>query len=177
MTKNIILSLMAGASLLCSMPACTDLDETVYDNLPSNAFGSTETEVKALLGTVYKTLKVYPADVNFLSLDEMSSSSAVTPTRKGGDWYDGGQYREIYMHTWTSQTSVIKGAWSNASLAIGTCNANLEVIKASEILTPETKTQYEAEVRGVRAFWIYKMMDEWGNIPLVTDYNDKELPV
>ena len=52
MTKNIILSLMAGASLLCSMPACTDLDETVYDNLPSNAFGSTETEVKALLGTV-----------------------------------------------------------------------------------------------------------------------------
>ena len=177
MTKNIILSLMAGASLLCSMPACTDLDETVYDNLPSNAFGSTETEVKALLGTVYKTLKVYPADGNFLSLDEMSSSSAVTPTRKGGDWYDGGQYREIYMHTWTSQTSVIKGAWSNASLAIGTCNANLEVIKASEILTPETKTQYEAEVRGVRAFWIYKMMDEWGNIPLVTDYNDKELPV
>ena len=95
MTKNIILSLMAGASLLCSMPACTDLDETVYDNLPSNAFGSTETEVKALLGTVYKTLKVYPADGNFLSLDEMSSSSAVTPTRKGGDWYDGGQYREI----------------------------------------------------------------------------------
>ena len=32
-------------------------------------------------------------------------------------------------------------------------------------------------MRGVRAFWIYKMMDEWGNIPLVTDYNDKELPV
>ena len=26
-------------------------------------------------------------------------------------------------------------------------------------------------------FWIYKMMDDWGNIPLVTDYADKELPV
>ena len=25
-------------------------------------------------------------------------------------------------------------------------------------------------------FWIYKMMDLWGNIPLVTDYSDKELP-
>ena len=159
------------------MPACTDLDETVYDNLPADTFGSTETEVNALVGTVYKTLKNYVSDGNFLALDVMSGSDAVTPTRKGGDWYDGGQYREIYMHTWTSQTSVIKGAWSNASQAIGTCNANLSVVEASEILTPEKKTQLCAEIRGVRAFWIYKMMDEWGNVPLVVDYSDKELPV
>ena len=121
------------------MPACTDLDETVYDNLPADTFGSTETEVNALVGTVYKTLKNYVSDGNFLALDVMSGSDAVTPTRKGGDWYDGGQYREIYMHTWTSQTSVIKGAWSNASQAIGTCNANLSVVEASEILSADKK--------------------------------------
>ena len=176
MKKKSIISFLAGASLLMTMPACTDLDETVYDNIPSNTFGSTQTEVNALVGTVYKTVKNYVSDGNFLALDVMSGSDAVTPTRKGGDWYDGGQYREIYMHTWTSQTSVIKGAWSNASTAIGTCNANLSVISASEILSDATKTQLEAEIRGVRAFWIYKMMDDWGNIPLVVDYTDKELP-
>ena len=176
MKKKIIYSLLAGA-MIGMMPACTDLDETVYDNLPADTFGSTETEVNALVGTVYKTLKQYVADGNFIALDVMSGSDAVTPTRKGGDWYDGGQYREIYMHTWTSQTGVIKGAWSNASQSIGTCNANLSVVEASEILTPEKKTQLCAEIRGVRAFWIYKMMDEWGNVPLVVDYSDKELPV
>ena len=38
------------------------------------------------------------------------------------------------------------------------------------------KTSKVAEIRGVRAFWIYSMMDFFGNIPLVVDYNDKELP-
>ena len=177
MKKKSLIYMLAGASLICAMPACTNLDETVYDNLPANTFGSSEKEVKALVGTVYKTLKKFPADGNFFALDVMSGSDAVTPTRKGGDWYDGGQYREIYMHTWTAQTSVIKGAWSSASEAIGTCNAALDMIQTSQILSDAQKTQYEAEVRGVRAFWIYKMMDEWGNVPLVLDYKDKELPV
>ena len=176
MKKKSLIYFLAGASLLFSMPACTDLDENVYDNVPATSFGSTEAEIQVLVGTVYKTLKRFPADGNFFALDAMSGSDAVTPTRKGGDWYDGGQYREIYMHTWTSQTSVIKGAWSTASESLGTCNANLKVVEASEILTSEQKAQYTSEIRGIRAFWIYKMMDEWGNIPLVTDYADKELP-
>ncbi|MDD2951793.1 MAG: RagB/SusD family nutrient uptake outer membrane protein [Parabacteroides sp.] len=176
MKKKSVISFLAGASLLFSMSACTNLDETVYDKLSADSFGSTEIEINALVGTVYKTLKQYPADGNFLALDVMSGSDAVTPTRKGGDWYDGGQYREIYMHTWTAQTSCIKNAWSTASEAIGTCNSNMEVVKASEILSDARKTQLIAEIRGVRAFWIYKMMDEWGNVPLVTDYVDKELP-
>ena len=54
MKKKVIYSLLAGA-LMGVMPACTDLDETVYDNLPADTFGSTETEVNALVGTVYKT--------------------------------------------------------------------------------------------------------------------------
>ena len=148
----------------------------VYDNVPADSFGYTDSEISVLVGTVYKTLKNYPADGNFIALDVMSGSDAVTPTRKGGDWYDGGQYREIYMHTWTSQTSVIKGAWSTASEAIGTCNANLKVVESSDFLSDEQMSLYTSEIRGIRAFWIYKMMDDWGNIPLVTDYADKELP-
>ena len=62
---------------------------------------------------------------------------------------DGGQYREIYMHTWTSQTSVIKGAWSTASEAIGTCNANLKVVESSDFLSDEQMSIY-IEIRGIR---------------------------
>ena len=85
MEKKIIFSLLAG-TMLGVMPSCTDLDETVYDNLPADTFGSTETEVNALVGTVYKTLKSYASSGDFLALDEQSGSGAVTPTRKGGDW-------------------------------------------------------------------------------------------
>lgn len=175
MKKKSILSVVAGAALLCVMPSCLNLDEDVYDKLPAEDFGNTEVEINALLGTVYNTLKTYwPGD--FRALSENGGSMAVTPTRKGGDWYDGGQYREMYMHTWTAQTSAIKGAWNSSSSAIGTCNATIEVIKNSSILSDADRTQKIAEIRGVRAFWTYVMMDNWGNIPLVTDYNDKELP-
>lgn len=176
MNKKLIISALACASLFSVMPACTNLDEDVYDKLPAEEFGKTETQVNALVGTVYKTLKVYMAGGNFLALDEMAGSSAVTPTRFGGDWYDGGQYREIYMHTYTAQTSAVKNAWSDASQAIGTCNANIQVVEGTTIFSESDKQMKIAEMRGVRAFWYYKMMDEWGNIPLVTDYSDKELP-
>ena len=176
MKKKNIISLFAGAALLFSFPACTDLDEEVYDSIAAEDFGATSTEVKALVGTVYKTVKNYVSDGAFFALEEMCGTSNVTPTRYGGDWYDSGQYRELYMHTWTSETSVIKSAWENASSGIGTCNANYQVVEASEVITDDVKTEYLAEIRGVRAFWYYKMMDLWGNVPLVTDYDDKELP-
>lgn len=171
MKKKNILSFFAGTALLFATPACTNLDEDIYDKLPAGEFGYTKTEINALVGTVYNTLKTYWPN-NYMYLSECAGSSAVTPTRKGGDWYDGGQYRELYMHTWTAQTSQVKGSWSAASSAIGSCNAYLNVIQESPVITEEERSHMLAEIRGVRAFWIYVMMDYWGNIPLVTEYKE-----
>ena len=174
MKRKTILSFLTGAALLCSMPSCMNLDEEVYDKLPAENFGNTTTEINALVGTVYNTLKKYSGD--YMILAENSGSSTVNVTRNGGDWYDGGQYREVYMHTWTANTSCVKSCWSIGSECIGTCNATIEVLKNSTLLSDAEKTSKVAESRGVRAFWIYSMMDFFGNIPLVVDYNDKELP-
>ena len=174
MKKKSFIAFLLGASLLFT-PACTDLDEEVFDKLPADGFGSSEIEINALLGTVYNTLKDC-FDSNYTALEDMAGSMSMKPTRKGGDWYDGGQYREMYMHDYTAQTSCIRGAWSDASSNIGVCNATYDVIANSEILSDTDKATKLAEIRGIRAFWIYKMMDLWGNVPLVTDYSDKELP-
>lgn len=69
-------------------------------------------------------------------------------TRNGGDWYDGGQYREVYMHTWTANTSCVKSCWSIGSECIGTCNATIEVLKNSTLLSDAEKTSKVAEIRG-----------------------------
>jgi hypothetical protein len=173
--KKKIISLLICAAWIVTMPSCTNLDEDVYDQLPADSFGNTNVEVNALMGTVYNTLKNYWPD-RFMYLQDCGGSMSVTPTRIGGDWYDGGQYREIYMHTWTSQTSVMKNSWNAASSSIGTCNATIDVLENSELLTDAEKTTAVASMRGIRAFWIYAMMDIWGNIPLVISYQDKELP-
>lgn len=158
-------------------PSCTNLDEEVYDKLPADTFGGTKVEVNALVGNIHNTLKKYWID-RFGILSECGGSMAITPTRKGGDWYDGGQYRELYMHTWTSQTTQVKNSWSAATEAIGACNAAIPLIQNSPALTEAEKAEKISDVRGIRAFWIYTMMDMWGNIPLLTEYSpsDKVFP-
>jgi hypothetical protein len=162
-----------GGALLALSSACTDLNEPVFDAIPE--FGNTLKEVNALRGSTYNTLKTYWS-ANFMYLQECGGSMAVTPTRVGGDWYDGGQYREFYMHSWTSQTATIKSAWDAAASAIGTCNYNIQLLEESTVLNDTEKASYIATIQGVRDFWIYVMLDNWGNIPLVTSYADRKLP-
>lgn len=173
-TKTTILSLLSGVLLLISSFACTNLDEDVYDQL-AGKFPETQVQLNAVIGDVYNSLKPYWPS-NYLYLSECAGSMAVTPTRRGGDWYDGGQYRELYMHTWTAQTSQVKTGWSNASNSIGKCNATIYIIEHSDVVADAVKKERIAEVRGVRAFWYYTMLDYFGNVPLVTDYSDKTLP-
>ena len=175
--KNILSLFLAGAAMVLTMPSCMNLDETVYDKLPADNFGQTETEINALVGNIHNTLKRYWPN-NFFYLSENLGSMAVTPTRRGGDWYDGGQYYLLYTHNFNSQISVIKGSWDAATESIGACNATIDLIQKSTALSDSQKTTKIADVRGVRAFWIYVMMDYWGNIPLLTEYSttDKVLP-
>ncbi len=177
MKKKTIISLFAGAALCLSMPSCMDLDETVYDKLPGDDFGKTEVEINALVGNVHNTLRRYWPN-NFFYLSENIGSMAVTPTRRGGDWYDGGQYYLLYTHNFNSQISAIKGSWDAATESIGACNAAIYTLQNTDILAEADKQTKIADVRGIRAFWIYIMMDFWGNIPLLTEYSptDKVLP-
>ena len=172
MKKNKIFSLLAAASLLITVPSCTDLDERIFDQLPAESFGGTATEINALVGTCYNTLKrVFPSDP--LTMSEAAGSVMIYPTRIGGDWWDGGQYMQMFMHTYTNMTSCNIGAWNVAMESIGTCNANLNTVENSEM--PD-KDQKAAEIKGIRAYWYYFLIDKWGNIPMVIDYNNKELP-
>lgn len=174
--KTTILSLLSGILLLISSFACTNLDEVVYDQLAGD-FPETEQQLNAIIGDVYNSLRTYWPS-NYLYLSECAGSMAVTPTRLGGDWYDGGQYRELFMHTWTAQTSQVKDGWSNAANSIGKCNATIYIIGHTDVISDDVKKVKMAEVRGVRAFWYYTWIDYFGNVPLVTDYSptDKVLP-
>ena len=171
---NIILSFLIIFSMTFTLQSCFDLEEEVFSEITAENFGQTEDEVNAIIGPVYNTLKSYfPMSV---SAYECSSDMAIIPTRLGGDYFDGGQYRDLHMHTWTANTSIFRGLWSAAATSISTCNLVYETINSNEVLTEDDKESALAEIRGVRAFWIYVMMDAFGNIPLTVNFKDTELP-
>lgn len=171
--KSIILTGIV-AIILFPVQSCLNLDETVYDKITGDNFGNTEAEVTAIIGPAYGTLKRY-FHAHWLYLSECTGDMAITPTRKGGDWFDGGQFRDLHMHTWTPQTATIRNGWNAASQSISACNLIYETVSGKD-LEENDKKQALAEIRGIRAFWLYVMMDAWGNVPLAVDFKDTGLP-
>lgn len=167
-----LLSLVLG--LLAGIYSCTNLDETVYDTIPADQFGKKPAEINAIIAPIYKTLKnVFPGDIFLLS--EQAGDMAITPTRVGGDWWDGGVHMVMKLHTWHARTGLINNAWNACTSGITTCNQIYATIEQSE-MDEELKTRTLAEIRGIRAFWYYILIDYFGNAPLVADYESTELP-
>lgn len=160
--------------LLGGLNSCTNLDENVYDTIPADQFGKRPAEINAIIAPIYKTLKsLWPGDIFLLS--EQTGDMAITPTRIGGDWWDGGVHMVLKLHSWEARNGLINGSWNACTSGITTCNQVYATIEDSEMDT-ELKEQTLAEIRGIRAFWYYILIDYFGNAPLVADYESTELP-
>lgn len=161
-------------ALFGSTPSCTDLGEQVYDSIPDSDFGQTQAQINSIVAPIYRSLKgVWPDDVFLLS--EQTGDMAITPTRVGGDWWDGGVHMELKLHTWQPLNGLISGAWNACTTGATTCNQIYSTIDNME-MDENMKRRILAEIRGVRAFWYYILLDYFGNAPLVADFEATELP-
>lgn len=101
-------------------------------------------------------------DFNTFTTDE-----AIIPTR-GGDWYDGGFWQEIFLHDWDAGTGALNDTWKYLYKVIAFCNRSLETLDGhASLLSPNELTAYKAEVRALRAMYYYYLMDMFGRVPLV----------
>jgi starch-binding outer membrane protein, SusD/RagB family len=160
-----------GVVLLCApapivFSACTNLTEVPQDALtPNNAFKN-EPEVLAGVASVYAQLRSMMDDR--YNLSEVTTDEIIVPTR-GQDWYDNGTWLETYKQTWTPNSGVglgaINGAWNNLFSGVARANLMIDVITQAGGPTAETTI---AELRTLRAWYYYNLMDMFGGVPLVT---------
>ena len=161
-----------AAGVLIIVPAqmafvgCTNLAEVPKDALtPDNAFHS-DAEVLAGVASVYAQLRGTMWE--YYNLSEISSDEMIVPTR-GQDWYDNGRWLEIYKQNWTSGSGAtltdVNGAWNVLFSGVARANLMIDVItKAGGPTAPQTL----AELRTLRAWYYYMLMDFFGGVPLVT---------
>ena len=108
-------------------------------------------------------------DYNTLTTDE-----AMIPIR-GGDWYDGGLWENMYQHKWSPNDLPLYNTWKYLYKVVVLSNKSLHIIdKYSHCLTEEQRVTYEAEVRAVRALFYYYIMDMYGRVPIVTSYEQPQ---
>lgn len=165
--KNInfnILLLLTGCFLIAG---CTDLDESVYSSYTDENFPASSAQYAAMTGPIYVAAQAL-FDNNYYELQLMGTDEIIVPTR-GGDWYDGGRYVDMHYHTWTPSHVLVKNAWDTGFNAIGTCNQVLSQFDA--LPDTESKTQTIAEIKIMRAWYYFYMMDAFGGIPIVTTFD------
>ena len=101
-------------------------------------------------------------------LQTFGSDEAMLPTR-GGDWFDGGIWEDMYMHAWDAGHELPKNAWLYLYKVINLCNHSLEELEHHQnMLTKIQYTEYNAEVRALRAIYYWYLLDLFARVPIIT---------
>ncbi|KAA6431602.1 RagB/SusD family nutrient uptake outer membrane protein [Dyadobacter flavalbus] len=171
-TRYIVLASVLSVAAL----SCTDLNEEVYSEVLATNYQPTEKDLPAIVAPVYSSLRgLMLGWQGYFDLQEEAADAIITPVRPNG-WDDGGTYRRMHQHTWTSLQWQPENAWQSAFRSITTANRVLSQIEDGEIPLTTGKEAIQAELRAVRAFAYYLLLDNHGNVPIVTDFKDVNLP-
>lgn len=171
MNKKIFALPLLAISL--SFTSC--LDETPKDQIPeSEIYDSANSLYVNAVASLYNYIGAHDEgeglqgtcrgiyDYNTLTTDE-----AIIPIR-GGNWYDGGLWKNMYDHTWTATDTDLYNVWKYLYKVIVLSTKSLETIdQHKSLLNDKQRDEYKAEVRAVRAMFYYYAMDMFGRIPVL----------
>jgi len=157
--------------------SCTDLEETMYSGLAAKDFVPTPEDLALLIGPAYSSMRAFVRGLNtYCDLQELTADAMVIPVRPHG-WYGGGIFHRMHRHEWTITQEQIRNVWMQCMTTINHTNRVIFQIESGDIpLTGDVKTKTLAELRGIRAWVHYLLMDAYGNIPLVTNFADPNPP-
>lgn len=167
-TKNLLAYIVL---LSVTFSSCHKVGVDVVSELTPETFPKTEAQYNAVMGPIYTTLRgAYTTDIFFLQSQSTDESALLT---YGSDWVDGNRYKDLHLHTWTKDHPNVGGMWGFWTNLIGMANQTLYIVGGSENGT--VKNTSLAELRTMRAFFYFNMMDLWGGVPLDTVYGSTEL--
>jgi len=154
-------------ALLILAPACTDLTETPSSAITPENFYRNEDEVIGGLASVYAQLRT--TDDEYYNTSEVSTDELIVPTR-GQDWYDNGKWLDIHRQTFTPTSPAgldnINSAWVNMFQGVARANVVLAGIANTNFASKATVT---AELRVLRAWYYFLLMDLFGGVAIATD--------
>ena len=169
--KYATLLLMPAAMFTAS--SCTNLDETLYDQVASqNYYNTQEDVIRAVLR---------PFEHGFWSiqsrqvLNEETADQLITPTRE--DWWDdGGRWARLHRHKWLNTNGEAQSAYNGCYQGIGQTNLvieDLDKLSASKFGFSDAEfNNLKAQNRVLRAWFYLTLLDEFRNVPLCVSYYD-----
>lgn len=169
------------AVLALVVAGCTDLSENVYDQLLTDNFYNNKNEVVSAVLRPYTHANAWmtPGQDGWWRISELSADQLAWPV-KGRHGQDGGKWIRLHYHTWTVDDDFIWNPWRLMWWGLGLCTDPIENLEKRSIqsmgITQEEKDAFVAELKLLRAFHYLKLMDLYGDIPIVTKVGEPVSP-
>lgn len=171
---TVIAAIAAGLLLAVGCEHAKFLDQTPYSQTSPENFYKTEKSMYMALTSCYEVINghkipgasyvqrgSYGQGLLYIMNSPSDDMVAATSSSDEGLEMTWGNYNE--------STRCVRDMWKVMYTGINRCNTVLHYIDRVE-MSPETKTQYIAEARFLRAFFYYHLAWNFGGVPIVTSF-------
>ncbi|WP_420460335.1 RagB/SusD family nutrient uptake outer membrane protein [Neolewinella sp.] len=163
--------LLIASLLMVPFQSCTDLEPEVFSDLTPSNFPSSQADIIASYLSAYTNLYPMQNHGSYMSIQEVSSDEALIPQR-GSDWFDGGIWLRTHQHQFSPDDSQYNNAWTFLYQGAIQCNSVISLLQGTSILPEDQSAQLIGELRTLRAYWYWLLLDSFGDVPLVTETSD-----
>lgn len=179
--KKLLYTLFVLGSMTVAF-SCTNLDETIYSQLPADGFFTNEEALLKNVGRAYAWLSNnswggdgYLQHMGVWMNDMVTTDECIIPYREGGLWWDDGIWIQDHQHSWDYTHAGVWGTYCFVMDGVTRCNQILYQMDEANVEF-EGSEKLVAEVKMIRAWLYLKGIDWFRNLPLVTDFTDTSLP-
>ena len=158
--------------------SCTDLSDDVYSEITQDSFSKNPTAIKLIVGDAYAGINLWVASsnpnwtpfyYNIATADEM-----IIPHRKITNEWKASQVAEMYQHSWNANTTFLKENWDRCFQVISKANFAIDQVNSFTSLNEETRKGTIAELRMIRAYGYFNVIDLWGDVPFTVSFTDQQ---
>lgn len=170
MKKILILIVMT----MLAMPACTNLDETIFSQLPKEEFFNDESQLKIYSARPYTLLQNWAVEQSMWTMVLQLGNEMAVPRSYNGSWTEP-RYRELQTHRMQTNNKLIRTSWEFCFNVIAGCNDVIYEVEHNGQMN-DAKKGIIAEMKTLRAYAYMMAVDCWGNVPYSVDKSQTGYP-
>lgn len=167
MKKNIIIAATFATTIL-SFSSCSDfLNQENPNKIAAESYFQTENDAERALNGAYLALRsnnCLGEGSTFLSEERSDNMGRLDNQSSSGEPFQFTDFSLLPSNTY------LKNHWTAMFAAITRSNFVISYIDNVTFKNEETKVNYKAEAKFIRALIYFHLVRKWGDVPLVTSY-------
>lgn len=175
MKINHIYKFLTGIAILTAFGACTDLSETVYDEIVVDNYYNTRDDI---IRAAFRPFEHAFSSIRSRQVLYEETADQLGTWERDGWWLDNQQYQYLHYHTWTSGHFNIRQEWQVCYQGIMQSNSVIDELSGLNPtdfnISQAEMDNYIAQNKTLRAWFYIRLLDAFRNIPLAVSLDNSK---